>query len=265
VLCGTQPHNLKRGAVVIFTIKKMEHTSPHRRGMLMRPGLRAFTSGLAHSMLAAGVKRVIIPNDFSPNKKQKTQMTDGYKKTGVKKTSYKRTNKKTASVVKDTILGMAATYHKTQSDATLFVDPMTHNTIYTYNVTAQVVPGTTVGTRQGDSIFLKGLNVKGNLLTNDVSNGYQYRVMVLMSGEEYDAGSSFGIGVNGLGLGEIFYLPQAFIGTSAIVNPKAVTILHDEIIDINSQVSNIRDIANCSFYVSLNRKFHYQSSGGVYG
>lgn len=226
--------------------------------------MKAFQTGVRHAYLAQGVKRAAesVLESFQKKKTMAPIAKYGSKKTGFKKSVSKTNVKKTRSVVKDTILRMATTFHNVQNDNTLQVTALLQNTIYTNNLTAQLQTGVFNESRQGDACYLVGLNVKGNFFSTAEANAYQYRVMILMSGEEYDFGSGFGIGL----LSSQIFLPTGTgVGTSAIVNPKAVTVLHDEIIDINSQVGGARDVCSTQFYVPLNRKFQYQSDASEYG
>lgn len=239
-----------------------EPYSPHRRGMLMRPGMRAFSTGVRHAMVAAGVKRIILENDSYPNKNQKTEKMAYGKKSSRTKTTKKSNVKKTVKTVKDTILGMAETYHDIQSDSVLNVTGMDSLSIYTNNVTAQVTQGTTIQGRQGDQIYLKGLRVKGAYISPTASAPMLFRILVVLSGEEYDFGIAFGNGLDGT------MLFQPGTGTTvncSIINSKACSVLYDETMEINAFVSGVSELRKLDFYVPLNRKFHYQSTGSVYG
>lgn len=241
-------------------------TTTHPYGFLYNRGsfVKALISGTGNAMVADSLKRTYqatFPQTDSSQKNKMVKYAPGTKKTNIKKSAYKSKRSSTTQVVQKAILGMANTYHNTQNDSTLG-GAMLHNNIYTNNLTAQISAGTGNTNRQGDGLFLKGIRVKGNFFTNATASAYQYRVMVVMSGEEYDFGVGFG---TGLTTTELFLPTGTTIRTSSIVNPKAVTVLYDELIDINSQVAAARDIGSCQFYVPLNRKFVYQSAGSVYG
>lgn len=237
---------------------------PDQRQVTHRPGIKAVIAGVHHAMVAESLKRT-AQNAFGsetilPSKKQAMNV---YKKSGIAKRKTKYVKKNPTKMVKETILSMATSYHDTQDDANLQVFPMTHNSIYTNNLTAQVTAGTTNEDRQGDGIYMQGLKVTGNFISAVTAGAYRYRVMVLTSSQEYNFGIGFG---NGLTVTEIF---QPNSGTSirpsAIVNSKAVTVLHDEQFDINSQIAATSDIVSTEFYVPLKRKFLYQEDGGIFG
>lgn len=250
--------------------KKMEPTPPrsvprantHRYGFVMRPGMKAAVAGVHYALVGESLKRTAEQVYGLYQKKQKTAASMPTKKTTVKKTTRRSKPSKT-SVVKQTLLGMAATYHDTQNDSTVNINPMLHSVIYTNNVTAQIGVGTTNSSRQGDQIYMKGLRVQGNVFTDVLASAYQYRVMVVMSGEEYDFGMSFGAGLTP----DQIFLPATggLFQSNGIVNTKAITVLYDQMIQINSQVAGALDTAGVSFYVPLNRKFQYKEGGSEFG
>jgi len=141
-----------------------------------------------------------------------------------------------------------------------------HNFIYTANLSAQIPQGTAIQSRQGDEVYLTSLHLKGIIGSDVVSNGYQYRVMILMSGEEY-TGTNFSatqltyseIFLNTTGAGSLLY------ATVAPVNPKAVTVLYDETFDLDSQVPVTRNVTSFERNIPLYRKYSYQGSGSVMG
>ena len=140
---------------------------------------------------------------------------------------------------------------------------MTHNTLYTLVPTALPTQGDGNINRDGDSIVLCALKLKGFWNTDTAANGYSYRVIVGFTGEEY-SNLSFG---SGLGLIEI---AQPNTGnnttTNLMINPKAFTVLHDEKFTLNSNLSGIRDKLDFSITVPLNNKlFYYQSTGANLG
>lgn len=139
---------------------------------------------------------------------------------------------------------------------------MTHNTIYTTSPTQGVVQGTTNSTRDGDSIYLAALKGRFHYASATTSNAYVGRIIVGYSGEEYATASDF---TSGLGASELF-LPGTFgISINGIVNPKTFTVLYDETIDVNSQVSAVRDVASGAFTIQLDTQFPYQASGSTFG
>lgn len=141
---------------------------------------------------------------------------------------------------------------------------MVHNSIYTCNLTYRISQGTTNSTRIGDSIVLCGLKVKGFYTGETTANGYGFRFIVGYSGEEYSTGV---FTTSGLTTTELF-LPNTTTNSTTIsqINPKAFTVLYDERLTCNSQISAVKDRVDYNFYVPLNNtSFQYQSSGGSLG
>lgn len=63
-------------------------------------------------------------------------------------------------------------------------------------------------------------------------------------------------------------MPAAAVGTNVagIVNRKACTMLYDQVVTINSNVSATADVVQFPINLSLkNSKFAYQSGGNIYG
>lgn len=140
---------------------------------------------------------------------------------------------------------------------------MTHNTLFTLVPTAIPVQGDGNTNRDGDSIVLCALKLRGFWNTDTASNGYSYRVIVGYTGEEHN-NTTFG---SGIGLSEIA-LPNTAGNTTTnmIINAKAFTVLHDEKFTLNSQLSGVRDKLDYSITVPLNNKqFYYQSTGANLG
>jgi len=139
---------------------------------------------------------------------------------------------------------------------------MTHNTIYTTNITAKVTQGVTNADRIGDFIHPVALKVRGLIVTTAVTGAFAYRILVGYSGEEYNVTASNA----GLTATELF-LPStgAFVAGQAIVNHKAFTVLYDETVDINSLVATAADRKTVQLKVSLSGKFPYQASTSSMG
>jgi len=160
------------------------------------------------------------------------------------------------------VRALAPYKHHTVSDSTAAQQNMTHNTIYSTSLTQKISQGDDNVSRDGDAIVIAAVKVQGSLVTPTASGAYMFRVLLLWSGEEYNvSGSSAGLAST-----EIF-LPStggSFM-SNAIVNPKAVTVLHDEMVDINSLIASTRDVKDIAFKVNVNQKFPYQSTASIYG
>jgi len=159
------------------------------------------------------------------------------------------------------VRNLAPYQHNTLADGSDFSN-MTHNTIYTTNLTAKIVQGDANTDRDGDAIYLNALKLSGAIHTNTASNGYMFRVLVGWSGEEYAITASSA----GLTSQEIF-LPATgttFL-TNGIVNPKAFTCIYDSISDVNSLLATTADIFSLRAKIQLDQKYVYQSSGSTFG
>lgn len=135
------------------------------------------------------------------------------------------------------------------------------NDILVASPTTAVVQGTAIGDRLGDAIHLEALKLNGIFYSATASNAYHFRIMVGYSGEEY-SGSTFATGK--LSEAELFFTGSAQY-VQSIVNPKAFTVLYDEIFDINSQVTDAKSSVSFNQTIPLKKLFSYQSGGGIFG
>lgn len=135
---------------------------------------------------------------------------------------------------------------------------MAHNTLYTLTPTAIPVQGDADNSRDGDSIVLCGLKLRGYYNTDTAANGYSFRVIVGYTGEEY-ANTVFG---SGLGTSELFLPNTGGTSTVGMINPKAFTVLHDEKFTCNSQITGVRDKLDYNIFVPLGDKLFYYQAGG---
>jgi hypothetical protein len=154
--------------------------------------------------------------------------------------------------------------------------PAKHNTFWTTtNMAAQsaymiqptrnINQGTSNQQRLGDDIFLEALKLKGTFNTATNSNAYQYRIIVGYTGEEIAVSNTWS--TTGLSAADM-YQPDTFDATfltGGAINKKAVTVLLDETIDVNSQVEGAPTLHGFDYLVPLKQKFLYQSAGSTYG
>jgi hypothetical protein len=140
---------------------------------------------------------------------------------------------------------------------------MTHNTIYTMVPTQGVTQGDGNANRDGDSIDICALKLKGFAQTHSNASAYSYRILVGWSGEELSSLTNFG---SGLGASEIF-LPSTTDNwvLNGVVNPKAFTCVYDQTIDIGSQITGVVDLTSFSINVPFNTRFLYQSAASIQG
>lgn len=157
------------------------------------------------------------------------------------------------------VRSLAPYKHNTLTDQAV---AMTHATIYTRSLTSKIAQGDTNADRDGDAVHLTSLKVKGAISAAAATGAYMYRILIGFSGEEYNVTDTNA----GLTFAEIF-LPNngMSFGVNSNINPKAFTVLHDEIIDLNSLIAAAADVKTFAFNVAINQKFPYQATGSVYG
>lgn len=151
--------------------------------------------------------------------------------------------------------------HNTLSDSTN-TSAMTHNTVYTTNLTSKIAQGDDNTARDGDAVFLTNAKIRGAYHSPATTSSTVVRILVGWSGEEHNVTASNA----GLVSTEIF-LPSSGGGllSTAIVNPKAFTVLHDYVIDTNSLVAASTDVTSFAFNVPIKQKFLYQNTASVFG
>lgn len=141
----------------------------------------------------------------------------------------------------------------------------THATIYGWNFTAQVTQGTADGNRLGDSIETKKLRFNFFQATPATSGAYSYRLLIFWSGEESNPALPTLTATGALVFADAF-LPGATTNTGVIgvTNPKAISIVYDQLFDVNSLVATTPDIFSGVIDVDVSRKLDYQASGSVF-
>lgn len=233
----------------------------------LTPGIDAFQTPVRHAYVAG----LLYAAFGHLTKKIKTDTSNmapllkqpKYSRSNQLQRTKKAKTKTFKSKVKKSILDMSANYHCTIPDTTGAVAIMDHNIIYSLNLTAFIGQGVTNVSRQGDEIFLAACKLRGSLYSDSASSGYQYRMLVGWSGEDYTLVS---LASTGLVYSEIF-LPTS--GTTnicnAIVNPKAFTCLYDTTIVLNSQLATTRELTAFAETISIQQKFAYQSSASALG
>jgi len=151
--------------------------------------------------------------------------------------------------------------HNTQADGTVAA-ALTHNSIYTTNLTNKIAQGDTGQDRDGDAVYLVALKVSGAIHSAAaVTGANMYRVIVCWSGEEYAVTAS----TSGLTYAEMFHPNANTFVANALVNSKAITVLYDEMVTINSLLTTTAEAVQLNFKVPLNQKFSYQSAAGTMG
>lgn len=138
-----------------------------------------------------------------------------------------------------------------------------HNNIYAYNLTKDIVQGTSNTTRLGDEVELCALKFNISLQAPATANGYTYRILV---GYHTQTDTNTVLTYNVLSPSQIF-----LTGTGAnwvcggIINPKNFTVLYDSTHDINSQITGTGDLMSVGETVPINHKFIYGQEAGAQG
>lgn len=214
----------------------------------LQPALRKQFS-VAGLATAAGYS---FPNNTMQVKRPTVTRTNSM----IKKKKAARSNS-----VKAQILRNIDTHHCTLSDQ-YYSANATHNTIYTASITGIPIQGTSNINRIGDKIHLMNIAISLGINTAAAAGAYTYRVLLVYSGEEY---TPSGLGT-GLSFAEVFQPNTGGLyGTLAITNPKAVTVLMDELIEINSIITATKDVTTLRRNIHLGSDFSYQSSAATFG
>lgn len=148
-------------------------------------------------------------------------------------------------------------------DTNALTTVMTHNTLYTFNATENIIQGDSNTDRDGDAINLEALKLRGTYNTPTAGGAYTVRIIVGFSGEEIATGSAWN-SLTGLAAQQIF-LPAGTSNLTSLINPKAFTMLYDEVVDLNSQIEGVRDVTSIIKTVIIGQKFDYQSAAGTFG
>lgn len=140
-----------------------------------------------------------------------------------------------------------------------------HATQYAHAMTQGIVQGTTNEDRVGDEIFINAIRFNILVASNATAGAYSYRLMLVWSGEEFNNAGT--LASTSLASSEVF-LPGFDNGAKflGVVNRKAVTVLWDRVVDINSNIANTSDCITVSGTIGMkNQRFPYQAAGSIYG
>ena len=154
--------------------------------------------------------------------------------------------------------------HFMTNDSQTTQAPMTHNTIYTCNLTSPIIQGSGDNQRIGDTIHL--LATKINCLYTSpaaTSASCQLRLIVGWSQAEFNLGATFG---SGLGMSDLFQVSTGTNWTNtAIINPKAFTVLDDRMVTVNNNISSVSEIQSLTYTVQADAEFPYRAAASLYG
>lgn len=138
-----------------------------------------------------------------------------------------------------------------------------HNTHQTLSLTTQITQGDTISNREGDQIFLEAIKVNYSYQTPLTSNGYTLKILIGYSEDEFNY---VNFSTPGLVSADLYHPgTDANWSPNGIINSKAFTLVHQEKVDVNSQISSTSDVTSGSFTVSLKKMFNYKAGASVYG
>lgn len=175
----------------------------------------------------------------------------------------KRPVRRSRSTLASKVRNLSAYKHNTQDDTTL-TRTMTHNTLYTFVPTENIAQGDTNADRDGDQVHLTAFKLTGWFTTPATTSAVLYRLIICWCGEEF-AGANVSFTTTGIA-SQVFLLNSGstFLAT-AQTNPKAITVLYDQLIDINSEIAATNTIRSFDTKVELNTRFPYQSTASGFG
>lgn len=165
-----------------------------------------------------------------------------------------------AKRVRKVISSAAQTKHATNNS---FVNSMDDGVMYFTSPTQNVSPGTDVASRLGDQIKLKYLKINGFFSAATLANANcKFRVSVFYCPEGKSASSVTSGAFTG---SELFHPNTTATYAFAMFDSKAVTVLADMTLDLNSNVSTSQEIKSFAFTVPLkNAVLNYKNSGSAF-
>jgi len=179
----------------------------------------------------------------------------------------RRTYKRKSTYKRKTVSSMMSKQLLRMSEPKFFpvdeIVDMKHNTYFQFSPTQAITPGNTASTRVGDSIYLQSLHLSGFYESSAIANASnKFRCMVFWSPVALPAPNITSNIVTGT---QLFFPGTDFLVPNAVVNPKAITLLSDFVIDMNQQLSTAKDLKSFNVTIPINQTFNYGVAGGPYG
>lgn len=165
-----------------------------------------------------------------------------------------------ATRVRKIISSTAQLKHASNSANTSGMDS---DVMYFTSPTQNIAQGTAINQRIGDQVKLKYLKVNGFFVAANSANAHtKFRVSVFYSPEDNAAAS---VTASAFTSGELFLPNTAGTNSYGIYDEKAVTVLADLTIDLNSIINTSEDLKSFAFSVPLkNVKANYVDSGSTF-
>lgn len=188
-------------------------------------------------------------------------------KSYARKTTVARNYKKKKSVsfsarVRKVITSAAQTKHMSGE---ISVSPVLGGQLYTFSPTQRIVTGTNVYDRLGDAVKLHKLKLNGYVQSPNVAlANVKFRISVIYCALPVAA---VVITTGGLSFSQVAQSSTSTINPICLqYDEKAVDVLADMTIDLNSLVSTSQDIKSYVMDIPLkDSRFNYSETGGQYG
>jgi len=140
---------------------------------------------------------------------------------------------------------------------------MLHNVYYQYSPTQQIEQGITNQKRVGDEIYLMSLQLSGFFNCSTASNvATKFRCLVFWSPEDTAAEV---LTDNVVVINRLFEPNTSSIPGNGIINPRAVTLLADFVIDVSQAISTATEFKSFNVKIPLNQKFKYRDVNSAFG
>lgn len=176
---------------------------------------------------------------------------------------YTRKSKKPASFAKRVRKVISAAAQLKHATNNAFVGTLSNDTLYFTLPTQNIARGTSINERVGDQVKLKYLKINGFFSASTAANAnVKLRVSVFYSADGRSASSV----TSGAFSAQDLFHPNTF-GTPAtgIWDEKALTVLADMTIDLNSNVSTSQEVKSFAFTVPLkNAVCNFKESGSAF-
>jgi len=175
----------------------------------------------------------------------------------------RKTTKKPASFAKRVRKVISATAQLKHASNNTFVGTLSNDLMYFTCPTQNVARGTAINERIGDQVKLKYLKINGFFSASTAANAnVKMRVSVFYC---TDGRSASSVSVGTFSAQDLFH-PNTF-GTpsTGAWDEKAITVLADMTIDLNSNVSTSQEVKSFAFTVPLkNSVCSYKESGSAF-
>lgn len=180
----------------------------------------------------------------------------------VRKSRTSKKPKSFATRVRRVITGAAQTKHSTNS---VDVGTVAGNTNYIVSPTQNIAAGTDIRSRLGDQVKLHKLKLNGYYVAPNIANAnIKIRVSVFYSSIKASAAAVQGTGITEQDL----FLPNSYVGNAIVgmYDDKAVQLLADVTMDVNSLVSTSQDVKSFAMEMYLKDiRMNYIDSGSAFG